>query len=106
MTDGPRNPGQDVLKLSYYYNNNTEVICLFHYIDICTDRAKTMVKETAGDLVETKVVVPNCSSCHFVLCCQDVYHFFKQTNKKQTKTVPFNSVLVENGKNNCTYPHP
>lgn len=101
MKDGPRDPGQDVLKLTA----TIIIILLFAFSIILTFaliEQKQWWRQTVGDLVETKVVVPNCSSCHFVLHCQMSIIFFKQ----KTKTVPFKSILVENGKNNCTYPHP
>lgn len=106
MTDGSRHPGQDVIKLTATI---IKILRLFAFSIILTfathlnDRAKIMAKKTAGGLLETKVVVPKCNSCHFVLHYFDVYHFL---NKQKTKTDPFKSVLIENGKNDCTYPHP
>lgn len=38
------------------------VICHFHYVDICTDTAKGMVSKTAGALAHIKTVAPNGTS--------------------------------------------
>lgn len=33
-----------------YFPNNINIICLFHYVDICTDATKAMVGKTPGAL--------------------------------------------------------
>lgn len=60
----PHAPGS--LQGDFPSNAKTLYAFFSHYVNIINNDEKAMMRKTAGTFAQTKVVVPNCTSNHYI----------------------------------------
>lgn len=45
------------------------LFCIFHHVNIYTDKAEAMVDKITGALAQIKEVAWNCAKSHYILSC-------------------------------------